>query len=284
MSEQDGAAALAADGAAAGAPDAGEDCGAATPAAGAGALLKAARERAGVTVEQVAASLRLEAAVIATIEAERFAELSAPVYVRGYLRAYARLLDLEADAIIAEFDAAAAALGDPAATAWTPPRAPRRIADIAHRRVGALFTAIVLLVVAVVAVVLMSAWRSNDWFSETSPVFPAGGETPASAADTLTPGAASALDAPAADAGQMTERSVLVFTFSADSWVEVADRRGTAIFADLGRAGEEFRIVGEAPFTLLVGYAPGVEAVFNDAPVALAPHTRESVARLVVGP
>ena len=57
-----------------------------------GRQLLAARERMGLTVAQVAESLRVDAAVIESLEAGRFHALGAPVFARGYLRQYAELL------------------------------------------------------------------------------------------------------------------------------------------------------------------------------------------------
>ena len=75
----------------------------------------------------------------------------------------------------------------------------------------------------------------------------------------------------------------LALVFDDDSWVEVEDANGETIHADLGNSGESYSIYGEAPFHIVVGYAPGVQVAFNGEPVALRPHTRSSVARLVVG-
>ena len=75
----------------------------------------------------------------------------------------------------------------------------------------------------------------------------------------------------------------LALVFDDDSWVEVEDAHGETIHADLGNSGESYSIYGEAPFHIVVGYAPGVQVAFNGEPVALRPHTRSSVARLVVG-
>lgn len=59
-----------------------------------GAQLRAAREAEGLSVDDVAHQLRLEAAVIRAVEADELDSLGAPVFVKGYLRSYARLLGL----------------------------------------------------------------------------------------------------------------------------------------------------------------------------------------------
>ena len=76
----------------------------------------------------------------------------------------------------------------------------------------------------------------------------------------------------------------LLLSFDEDSWVEVEDASGEIIHAELGASGESHMVHGQAPFSIVIGYAPGVRVAFNGDPVALPPHTRQTVARLVVGP
>jgi cytoskeleton protein RodZ len=56
--------------------------------------LRAAREARGMSAEQVARATRLPTAVVAEIEAGRYEQLGPAVYVRGYLRSYARAVGL----------------------------------------------------------------------------------------------------------------------------------------------------------------------------------------------
>ena len=75
----------------------------------------------------------------------------------------------------------------------------------------------------------------------------------------------------------------LTLTFTNDCWVEVKDPQGTNLYSDLSRAGDALELVGEAPFRLLLGYAPGVALAFNGERVVLTAHTRNNVASLVLG-
>lgn len=56
--------------------------------------LRIARETRGWTIDEVGAKLRLPARLVARVEAGDFEGLGAPVYQRGYLRSFARLLDI----------------------------------------------------------------------------------------------------------------------------------------------------------------------------------------------
>ena len=53
-----------------------------------GERLRAGRERSGLSIAAAAEKLHLDAKVIEALEADRFAELGASVYVRGHLRRY----------------------------------------------------------------------------------------------------------------------------------------------------------------------------------------------------
>ena len=64
-----------------------------------GARLRRARLLRGLEIEQIAAVTKINPAYLHSIEDERFESLPAPVYVRGFVTAYARCLGLEADAV-----------------------------------------------------------------------------------------------------------------------------------------------------------------------------------------
>ena len=68
---------------------------------GPGAALQAARLARQLSVAQVADRLKLSAAVVAALEANEWDRLPAPVFVRGYIRAYARLMALDDEALLA---------------------------------------------------------------------------------------------------------------------------------------------------------------------------------------
>ena len=65
--------------------------------AGDGERLRKAREAAGLDVAEVARRLKMPVRVVQSLENEDWEGLDAPVFVRGQLRSYARLLGLEID-------------------------------------------------------------------------------------------------------------------------------------------------------------------------------------------
>jgi cytoskeleton protein RodZ len=75
----------------------------------------------------------------------------------------------------------------------------------------------------------------------------------------------------------------LSLTFTGDCWVEVKNGEGESLYSDLSRSGDVLELVGEAPFRLRLGFAPGVELAFNHERVVLTPHTRNNIASIVLG-
>jgi cytoskeleton protein RodZ len=74
----------------------------------------------------------------------------------------------------------------------------------------------------------------------------------------------------------------LKFMFKGDSWVEVRDSRGRALFQQLNPAGTEAEVTAKPPFSIVVGNAPGVQMLMNGQAYDLGPHTRVAVARFTI--
>src|SRR5882672_3992851 len=66
-----------------------------------GTLLKAAREAAGWSQEAVAQQLKLAPRQVRAIEEDDYARLPGRTFVRGFVRNYARLVNLDPDAVVA---------------------------------------------------------------------------------------------------------------------------------------------------------------------------------------
>jgi hypothetical protein len=69
-----------------------------------GARLKREREARGLTQHQAAEQLNLDPMVVHVLEANDFAALGAPVFVRGHLRRYAAMLGLREDEIVGAYE------------------------------------------------------------------------------------------------------------------------------------------------------------------------------------
>ncbi|HSP08270.1 MAG TPA: helix-turn-helix domain-containing protein [Candidatus Dormibacteraeota bacterium] len=65
-----------------------------------GTLLAAKRGERGLTIQQAAAATRIRAEYLVMLESDELESFSAPVYAKGYLKAYAGYLGLEPDSLV----------------------------------------------------------------------------------------------------------------------------------------------------------------------------------------
>src|SRR6202043_15802 len=73
-------------------------------AAATGQLLKAERERRGLSAQKAADELRLHSGVIDALEAEDYERVGPAVYAKGHLKRYAAYLGLSSAEIMAGYD------------------------------------------------------------------------------------------------------------------------------------------------------------------------------------
>jgi cytoskeletal protein RodZ len=65
---------------------------------------RSAREARGLTLSDVAEQIHIRSVYLNAIENEDWQSIGAPVYVRGFIRTYARFLALESEAAVAQFN------------------------------------------------------------------------------------------------------------------------------------------------------------------------------------
>jgi len=92
---------------------------------GLGERFRAAREERGLTLSEVGEQVRIRSVYLAAIEEENWKAIGAPVYIRGFLRTYARFLGLDPEEAVSEFNASTGSSpASPSATAA--PSSPRQ--------------------------------------------------------------------------------------------------------------------------------------------------------------
>ncbi len=69
-----------------------------------GALLKAGREEQGMSCREAADRLNWMPDYVSVIEGDNYEKLRNPAFARGYVKAYARLVGLNTDELVASFD------------------------------------------------------------------------------------------------------------------------------------------------------------------------------------
>lgn len=68
-----------------------------------GAYLRAVRELRGISLEKLSQTLKITQTQLECIETHRFEKLPAAVYLRGFLRSYARFVGVDADRLVVDY-------------------------------------------------------------------------------------------------------------------------------------------------------------------------------------
>ena len=76
--------------------------------------------------------------------------------------------------------------------------------------------------------------------------------------------------------------ALIHLVFDDESWVEVADKDGKSLLAQLNLRGSEKRINGTPPFSLVIGNASVVRLYYQGKRIDLAPYNRAEVAHLTL--
>lgn len=246
--------------------------------AGCGEQLKRAREAAGLTVDDVSSRVKMPVKIVHAIEAEDWAVLGAPVFVRGQLRSYARLLgvDLEPQLQLAP----ATALPPSHLVSHTHTPRYRRVAEHASRRL-----VYIVLTAAILAPVIIASRshladkplvESLDAFPEAPQVEAEKAAAPAESHRTPVVASMTGIQAPAVPA------PALAFTFSGDSWVQVYGADGGTLEKGLLTAGERRTYQAGQVGRVVLGNSTAVQVEQAGKPVDLAPFSRGSVARFTL--
>ncbi|WP_323909491.1 RodZ domain-containing protein [Aeromonas caviae] len=260
-------------------------------AAGPGQLLRNAREQLGWTREQVASRIHLRLTLIAAIEADTYDKHTSHTFIRGYLRAYAKLVGIPEETILAAYEK----LG------LTPPdnidmqsfsRRSRQQANDSRLKVVTWLVILVLIGLSVAWWWQSTARRSagDDALAATEmsatvntpeanvapavevadPVLPAASD--AVSTQVLVSGATATLPVVATDASAAVPTDVsgavstaestttepakapqLKMSFTADCWLDVKDANGKTLFSGLKKANDELVLEGPEPLRFIIG-------------------------------
>ena len=263
--------------------------------------LSQARQAQNLTTADVARRLKLSVWQVEALESGRYQQLPGAVFVRGFIRNYARLLKLDPEELVH------------AATGFLPQSAPRPETppsrDIPFPAAGTWrWQRYAVAAAGVVALLAIYEFFFNDEpgtvttrpgpvatlpaSQESRPAAPskrpqdAQAKQPAAATESSPQVSPTVPVATSAGVSQTRQRIAhpdareVRLVFEEESWVEIRDRNDQAIFSQLNRAGTERRISGAPPLTIVVGNAQGVKMTYAGRDIDLARHTKIDVARL----
>lgn len=286
-----------------------------------GTRLSEARQAQGLATGDVARRLKLSVGQVEALEADRYHDLPGPIFVRGFIRNYAKLVKLDADELL---QAAADSLPQAAARPEMPPSRDIPFPNATPRRWPQFAAISAVMVVGLLAVyefgvndaprTVVTAPAVATPAAKTPPAKKkpapapslstaaaarpsAPASPPEAEAEVEAPVTRQASPAPAATPPVTAAPPVVVsrqerpvhpderevrFVFEEESWVEVRDRNDTVIFYQLNASGTVRRVAGLPPLTVVVGNAQGVKMTYAGQPVDLTRHTKIDVARLTL--
>lgn len=263
-----------------------EELAPATVQESAGMKLARARESQDMSVADVARALRLSVKQIEALEADQLGSLPGRTFVRGFVRNYARLLNLDPDQLVAEYLPL-----QPEMEAQHIQAPSQQISFSEHQGKPWLKW-----LASSFVVVALASWGVLEWMGPEQPKSRTVAKPPVSMPQTtVQPDAASIISPavsqpstlatlPTSTAASAITASLPRFTlsFSGKSWVEVRDKQGKIIHSQNHEAGSEQIVEGDVPFTLVIGSAPNVKLTYKGQPVDLSAYTKADVARLTL--
>lgn len=284
--------------------------------ASAGALLRQARQSAGMDIAVLASALKVPVNKLQALENDDFTVLPDAVFARALASSVCRTLKVDpapvlgqlpqgqAPRLVGDKDGLNAKFKDPQ------DKAPPLRLPAASR--GVSLTVLVLLAAAAAVYFLPSGMLEFDLARAPAPA-PAQAVVEASqengSVSEAVPGAESAVSAqsPASDvpaaaptaavpaaavpmvaasvasaAGTAVASALLEFRATAESWVQVRDAAGAVVFERTLKAGESAQAPGKPPLSVVVGKVNATEVMVRGAPFDLSTVARENVARFEV--
>lgn len=128
------------------------------PGATAGALLGAAREASGLSIDAVAQQLKLAPRQVRALEAGDFGRLPGRTFVRGFIRNYARLVKLDPEQVLRALPTGAATPALEAPTLQPTTQTMGELPTTEQKKAGWTRWAIPLMLAAVVAAAAVYEW------------------------------------------------------------------------------------------------------------------------------
>jgi cytoskeleton protein RodZ len=275
-----------------------------------GRALAAARAELKLSLADVSQQIKYGVKQIAAIEADDYAHLPGTTFVRGMIRSYAKLVQINPEPLLADL-VRRDIPGPVTVDLRTSEQEPFLEGGGKSNRIYVLLSVAALVAVAVVAY----EWRTNpldtgevvtitpkaakgDATELAATPAPASADVPAASAPAGTPvpagTPAAAGDAPAAEPhapvsvpagsnrGSVSGLKRIELEFDQTSWVEIKQANGKILLSQLNPAGSRQLIEGAPPFGVVIGNAANVRLKYNDAPVDLRPYFKVDVARLTL--
>ena len=260
-----------------------------------GQLLKEARKKTRRRYKRLSSELSIPEKYLEALEENNFSIMAGPTYVKGYLRAYAKKLDLDPETVITAFDRY---LKDQRRLEKKGIKKEKK--NETKKKVSYIYALIFFLIASITLLIAFIPERNNDSekkedrsFSETEiqnsndipPILntkPALSieleqDTSQNIPDLNIQEEVIALEITDDVKDETNKLSIetintIEMNFSGDCWIELMDKNGIIEYR-LAKAGTSMFFEGLGPFKLLIGNSKRVELFYNDVKVSLASTT-----------
>ncbi len=284
-----------------------------------GQILREHREKLGISTNEVAKRIHLDVKIIEAIERDTSEGMPSAIYVRGYLRSYAKVVSADADKIIELYNAD------------SPPPPPEILPEVkppsqvsSNDKPVKAFTYLITLGL----VLLLLIWYQSNFVVETklNTVQTTENQTSINGVDVRyeiinhpeswqSPENISAevIETPINQEPSTQDNELQLFdeqtinttpleirgenlsspvigqgpdtidmTLTSDSWIEIYDAMNNRLFHELGIAGKVYNLKGTSPFNVLLGFSKGVTLKFNGESFDIEKHSKNGVARFTL--
>ena len=281
----------------------------------AGEQLRDGRLAAGWSIDVVAQQLKLAPRQVQALEDDEFGLLPGRTFVRGFVRNYARLLRLDADAVLARLPDAVAAPSLDSPSLAPSPRVMGELPAYLNTKPKSSRAGISVALLAILAIaaaveysrpgsILSKVIHGDKAESPATAPVPSGPSPPSDASrnpatglpnplskssDSLPAGTStegkSELASPSTTGLSRTTTTTdasdvqLVLVFRGTSWVEVRDGKGSLVLSTIGYPGAAHTIAGAPPFDVVLGNAEAVTVTYRGAPFDSTPYIKQNVAK-----
>lgn len=287
-----------------------------------GARLASLRQERGWTVDQVASQLNLAPRQIQAIERDDYPALPGMAIVRGFVRAYAKLLKVDAAPLLADIGGETVLVHEPLAPqkSLSTPFADSRMPSMTERPGMSSKWVVVALLVVLLGVGLWAVRQGGEPIPSAATSAVKEGLASMSGADENKPSANAKPEADIAQPAESSASSVTVpevqqqavtqapatpvaapapatapeapaaslkdslqLTVREESWIEIRrSRDNSVVLSRILKPGESETIQLAEPISVVVGNAAGVDVSLRGAPVELKATSKSNVARLTL--
>ena len=261
-----------------------------------GELLKEARKKTRRRYKRLSSELGIPEKYLEALEENNFSIMAGPTYIKGYLRAYAKKLDLDPETVIAAFDRY---LKDQRRLKKKAVKKEQK--KETKQKFSYIYTVIFLLIALIMLLIVFIPEGNNN--SEKKEDISSYSETEIQNSNNI-PLILNTKPALSIELEQNTSQNIsdlniqkevvtseiteeveeetiklsietintIEMNFSGDCWIELMDKKGIIEYR-LAKAGTSIFFEGVGPFKLLIGNSKRVELFYNDVKVSLASTT-----------